>query len=42
MAFAFMKDTALESVLDIPLNGPEGLTNFLKQYQERFLPSWKF
>ena len=37
MAFAYMKDTALESVMDIPITRPESIAELLDEYQNRFL-----
>ena len=34
----FMKGTALESVMDIRLMGPETVGQMLEEYQNRFLP----
>ena len=36
--YAYMKGTALESVMDIPLTGPETVNETLDEYQRRFLP----
>ena len=36
--YAYMKGTALESVMDIPLTGPETAKETLDKYQRRFLP----
>ena len=36
--YAYMKGTALESVIDIPITGPESVKETLDEYQKRFLP----
>ena len=38
LMYAYMKVTALESVMDIPLTGPETAKETLDKYQRRFLP----
>ena len=38
LAYAFMKGTALESVMDIRLTGPKTIGQALDEYQNRFLP----
>ena len=38
MVYTYMKDTALESVMDIDLTGPETIKEVLDEYQDRFLP----
>ena len=37
LMYAYMKGTALESVMDIPLTGPETAKETLDEYQRRFL-----
>ena len=37
LMYAYMKGTALESVMDIPLTGPETAKDTLDEYQLRFL-----
>ena len=37
LMYAYMKGTALESVMDIPLTGPETSKDTLDEYQRRFL-----
>ena len=37
MVYAYMKHTALESVMDVDLMGPETITEILDEYQDRFL-----
>ena len=36
LAFAYMRDSATEAVMDIPFHGPETLTQVLNAYQTRF------
>ena len=36
--YAYMKGTALESVMDIPITGPETAKETLDEYQQRLLP----
>ena len=36
--YAYMKGTALESIMDIPITGPESAREMLDEYQRRFLP----
>ena len=36
--YAYMKGTALESVMDISITGPESAKETLDEYQKRFLP----
>ena len=36
LAFAYMRDSATEAVMDIPYYGPESLTQFLDAYGTRF------
>ena len=36
--YAYMKGTALESIMDIPITGPESAREMLDQYQRRFFP----
>ena len=36
--YAYMKGAALESVMDIPITGPESAKETLDEYQQRFLP----
>ena len=36
--YAYMKGTALESVMDICLTGPETVSQVLDEYQNHFLP----
>ena len=38
LVYAYMKETALESVMDISLTGPETIGQVLYTYQDRFLP----
>ena len=38
LMYAYMKGTALESIMDIPITGLETATETLDQYQRRFLP----
>ena len=38
LMYAYMKGTALESVMDIPITGPESAKETLDEYQRRFLP----
>ena len=38
MALAYMKDTAMESVMDVSINVPERITHLLNKYHDRFLP----
>ena len=38
LAYAYMKGTALESIMDIRLRGPETIGQVLDEYQNRFLP----
>ena len=38
LMYAYMKGTALESVMDIPITGPESAKETLDEYQKRFLP----
>ena len=38
LAYAYMKGTALESVMDVCLTGPETVGEILDEYQNRFLP----
>ena len=38
LVYAYMKGTALESVMDISLTGPETIEQVLDAYQDRFLP----
>ena len=38
LAYAYMKGTALESVMDVLLTGPETIGQVLDEYQNRFLP----
>ena len=38
LAYAYMKGTALESIMDICLTGPETIGQVLDEYQNRFLP----
>ena len=38
LMYQYMKGTALESVMDIPLTGPESAKETLDEYQKRFLP----
>ena len=38
LVYAYMKGTALESVMDISLTGPETIGQVLDAYQDRFLP----
>ena len=38
LAYAYMKGTALESVMDICLTGPETIGQVLDEYQNHFLP----
>ena len=38
LAYAYMKGTALESVMDVYLTGPETIGEILDKYQNRFLP----
>ena len=38
LAYAYMKGTALESVMDVRLTGPETVGEILDEYQSRFLP----
>ena len=38
LVYAYMKGTALESIMDIRLTGPETVGQVLDEYQNRFLP----
>ena len=38
LMYAYMKGTALESVMEIPITGPESAKKTLDEYQQRFLP----
>ena len=38
MVFTYIKDTALESIMDVALTGTETITEILDKYQDRFLP----
>ena len=38
LAYAYMKGTAVESVMDVCLTGPEMIGEILDEYQNRFLP----
>ena len=38
MVYAYMKDTALESDMDVELTGPETIKEVLDEYQDQFLP----
>ena len=38
LMYAYMKGTALESIMDIPITGPESAKDTLDEYQKRFLP----
>ena len=38
LAYAYMKGTALESLMDVCLTGPETIGEILDEYQNRFLP----
>ena len=42
MVYAYMKGTALESVMDISITGPETIEEVLDKYQDRFLPECDF
>ena len=38
LMYAYMKGTALDSIMDIPITGPELAKETLDEYQRRFLP----